>query len=139
MERLSKRALDDVTYHIIGAAFEVHRETGPGLLENVYHRCMKQELSSRGLAYISEMAVRLDYKGLSFDADLRCDLLVEGCIAVELKAVDRLAPVHEAQLLTYMKLLRVPKGILINFTCANIFREGQRTFVNELFRSLPDE
>lgn len=73
------------------------------------------------------------------DTELRCDFLVEDSIVVELKAVDALAPVHEAQILTYMKLLQKPKGILINFNCANLFKEGQRTFVNEIFRKLPDQ
>lgn len=135
---MTKKKLNELTYSIIGAAIEVHKELGPGLLESVYHKCLKQELEHRQLHYQSEMLVEVNYKGLSLDADLRCDLLIDDMIVVELKAVDALAPVHEAQLLTYMKLLEKPKGILINFTCANLFKEGQRTFVNELFRVLPD-
>lgn len=69
---------------------------------------------------------------------MRCDFVVEDSIVVELKAIDAVAPVHEAQLLTYMKLLEKPKGILINFNCANLFKEGQKTYVNEYFRTLPD-
>ena len=78
------------------------------------------------------------YKGIEIEAELRCDFLIENKIVVELKAVDAIAPVFEAQLLTYMKLLEKPKGILINFNCENLFEEGQRTYVNEYFRSLPD-
>lgn len=72
------------------------------------------------------------------EADLRCDFLVGDSIVVELKAVDAIVPVFEAQLLTYMKLLQKPKGILINFNCTNLFKEGQKTYVNEYFRNLPD-
>ena len=81
----------------------------------------------------------MNYKGIDVDAELRCDFLVENAVVIELKTVDEIAPIHEAQLLTYMKLLKKPKGILINFNCVNLFKEGQRTFVNEYFRTLPDQ
>ena len=116
----------------------MHKELGPGLLESVYHSCMKQELKYRKLNFASEMPVKVQYKGVIVDSDMRCDLVVEDKVVVELKAVESVPPVFEAQLLTYMKLLKLPKGILFNFTCKNIFQEGQRTFVNELFRRLPD-
>ena len=135
---MTKKFVDELTYQIIGAAIEVHKALGPGLLESVYHKCMKQELSLRKLHFLSELMVPVSYKGIDLDAELRCDLLVEDAIVTELKAVDASAPIHEAQLLTYMKLLQKPKGILINFNCANLFKEGQRTYVNELFRGLPD-
>jgi GxxExxY protein len=136
---MTKKYLDRLTYEIIGAAIEVHKALGPGLLESVYHKCMEQEMHLRKLTFILELVVAVNYKGIDLDTQLRCDLLVEGAIVIELKAVDVILPVHEAQLLTYMKLLQKPKGILINFNCANLFREGQRTFVNELFRDLPEE
>lgn len=136
---MTKKYLNDLTYKIVGAAIEVHKALGPGLLESVYHKCIKQELTIRKLNYQSELIVDVNYKGLTLDTELRCDLLIENHIVVELKAVDAIAPVHEAQLLTYMKLLELPKGILINFNCANLFKEGQKTFVNELFRNLPEE
>jgi len=136
---MTKKYLNDLTYQNIGAAIEVHKALGPGLLESVYHKCMKQELFLRKLAFLSELAVNIQYKGIDLDTELRCDLLVDDAIVVELKAVDAIAPIHEAQLLTYMKLLNKPKGILINFNCANLFKEGQKTFVNELFRNLPEE
>src|SRR5262245_5005862 len=134
MDGLSKADVDAISYKVVGAAIEVHKMLGPGLLENVYHQCMKRELSLVGLEFVSEFLFPLNYKGIGLDAELRCDFLVEGCVAVELKAVENVAPVFDAQTLTYMMLLEVPKGILINFTCTNIFKEGQRTFVNELHR-----
>ena len=100
---------------------------------------MKQEFFLRELTFISEFLVPVHYKGINVNADLRCDFVVMDLVIVELKAVDGIAPVHEAQLLTYMKLLEKPKGILINFNCVNLFKEGQKTFVNEIFRSLPDQ
>jgi len=135
---MTKKYLDELTYEIIGAAIEVHKSLGPGLLESVYHKCLRQEFIIRSLSFGSEFLVPVAYKGIHVDTDLRCDFLVEDSIVVELKAVDMIAPVFEAQLLTYMKLLEKPKGILINFNCANLFKEGQRTYVNEYFRLLPD-
>lgn len=135
---MTKKYLDELTYKIIGAGIEVHKNIGPGLLESVYHKCLKQEFFLRGLNYKSEFIVPVEYKGIEVEADLRCDFLIENAIVVELKAVDAILPVFEAQLLTYMKLLKIPKGILINFNCANLFKDGQQTFVNEYFRLLPD-
>lgn len=135
---MTKRYLDELTYEIIGAAIEVHKAIGPGLLESVYHKCLKHEFFLRKLRCGSEFYVPVQYKGLEMEADLRCDFLVGDSIVVELKAVDAIVPVFEAQLLTYMKLLQKPKGISINFNCTNLFKEGQKTYVNEYFRNLPD-
>ncbi len=137
--KTTKKELDELTFNIIGAAIEVHKALGPGLLESVYQKCLKQEFFFRELRYTSEFIVPVNYKGMDIYADLRCDFLVMDLIVAELKAVDAIAPVHEVQLLTYMKLLEKPKGILINFNCANLFKEGQRTFVNEYFRTLPEQ
>ena len=136
---MTKKYLNELTYKIIGAAIEVHKELGPGLLESVYHKCLKQELFLRNIKFTSEQIVPVNYKGVSIDAELRCDLVIENAIVVELKSVEAIVPVFEAQLLTYMKLLDMPKGIIINFNCTNIFKEGQKTFVNEIFRDLPEE
>ncbi|MBX2894978.1 MAG: GxxExxY protein [Cyclobacteriaceae bacterium] len=136
---MTKNYLDELTYQIVGAAIEVHKALGPGLLESVYHKCLKQEFLIRYMNFGSEFLVPVEYKGVHVETDLRCDFLVEDSIVVELKAVDVLVPVFEAQLLTYMKLLEKLKGILINFNCANLFKEGQRTYVNEYFRLLPDK
>lgn len=138
MKTLTKSYLTELAYQIVGAAIEVHKALGPGLLEGVYHKCLKQEFATRQLVFFSEYIVPVNYKGLEIEAELRCDFLVEDAIVVELKAVDAVAPVHEAQLMTYIKLMEKPKGILINFNCANLFKEGQRTFVNEFFRQLPE-
>ena len=135
---MTRQKINHLTYRIIGAAIEVHKAIGPGLLESVYHKCLKQELQLMGLSFESEFVVPIHYKGLDMETELRCDLLVEDQIVVELKAVDLMLPVFEAQLLTYMNLLKMPKGILINFKCANLFSQGQRTYVNRYFRDLRD-
>ncbi|NNE98636.1 MAG: GxxExxY protein [Pyrinomonadaceae bacterium] len=136
---MTKRYLDKLTYDVVGAAIEVHKATGPGLLESVYHRCMKHELTRRKIRFRTELSVPVQFKGIVLETELRCDLFIEGCLAVELKAVGDLLPVNEAQLMTYMKLLKAPKGILINFNCTNIFKQGQKTLVNDLYRRLPEE
>ena len=136
---LTKRYLDELTYEIVGGAIEVHKIMGRGLLESVYHQCLKEELLHRKINFLTEMRIPVSYKGRILDIDFRCDLFVEGCVVVELKAVQEMTNVFEAQLLSYMKLLKSPKGILINFNCSNIFKEGQKTFVNEYFTSLPQQ
>ncbi|MFH0895024.1 MAG: GxxExxY protein [Bacteroidota bacterium] len=134
---ITKKYIDQISFEIIGAAIEVHKELGPGLLESIYHRCMKEELSSRNLTFFSELITPVHYKGKVLETELRCDFLVENLVVVELKTVEAFAPVHEAQLLSYMRLLEKPKGILINFYCSNIFKEGQKTMVNEIYKALP--
>jgi GxxExxY protein len=136
---ITKNYLKELTYQINGAAIEVHKELGPGLLESVYHKCLKKELSLRGISFESEFLVLIDFKGTPIETELRCDLLIEKCIVIELKAIESLAPIHQAQILTYMKLLKAPKGILYNFHCVNLFNEGQKTYVNEYFRDLIEE
>ena len=107
--------LEAVTHQVIGAAIEVHRFLGPGLLENVYHECLCHELSLRGIAFESEAVLSAEYKGLQFEAGYRSDLIVARSVIVEIKAVEQLLPVHSAQLLTYMKLAKVKVGLLVNF------------------------
>ncbi len=135
---LTKSYLTDLTYQINGAAIEVHKFLGPGLLESVYHKCLKKELTERGISFQSELLVPIQFKGIELETDLRCDLFIENCIVVELKAIEAIAPIHHAQLLTYMKLLEAPKGILFNFHTVNLFKDGQKTFVNEYFKDLED-
>lgn len=139
MDAISKKYLNIMTYEIIGAAIEVHKELGPGLLESVYHKCLKKELETRQIQFETELCVPIEYKGEDIDADLRCDFFIDDCIVVEIKSVDSFKPIFEAQLLTYMKLLKAPKGILINFNVQNIFKEGQKTYVNDYFRNLKEE
>lgn len=102
---LTKKHLDDLTYEIIGSVIEVHKIMGRGLLESVYHQCLKEELLHRKINFLTEMRVPVNYKGKELNMDFRCDLFVENSIVVELKCVQEFHPVHEAQLLTYMKLL----------------------------------
>lgn len=135
---ITKKFLNDLTYEIIGVAIEVHRHLGPGLLESVYHSCMQEEFKLRDIPVKSQMVIPIEYKGLDIEALLRCDFLVDDLVVVELKSAEKILPIHEAQLITYMKLLKVAKGIIINFNVTNIFKEGQKTFVNELFRELPE-
>jgi len=136
--KITKTYLKDLVYQVNGAAIEVHRALGPGLLESVYHKCMKQELKDRKIQFKSEIVVPVHYKGLDLDADLRCDFFIENILAVEIKAVEYVLPVHEAQLMTYMKLLEVPLGLMINFNVTHIFKDGQRTYVNELYKLLDE-
>ena len=117
---ISKTYLTDLVYKVNGAAIEVHKALGPGLLESVYHKCLKKELTIRGISFQSELLVPVSYKGLEIDTELRCDLFVENILVVELKAIESILPIHEAQILTYMKLLTVPKGLMINFNTVNI-------------------
>ena len=107
--------LNGITQQIIGAAIAVHKEFGPGLLESVYEVCLMQEMENNGLKVASQVELPLWYKGKLTDKKFRIDLLVEDEIVVELKAVDSLLPIHEAQLLTYMKLTNKHLGLLINF------------------------
>jgi GxxExxY protein len=136
ISKYTKSYIKDLTYKINGAAIEVHKELGPGLLESVYHKCLKRELELRDIKFKSELIIPIDYKGIAIDSELRCDLFVEDVIVVELKSVEKILPIHQSQLLTYMKLLESPQGILINFNCSNIFNEGQKTYVNEIYRTL---
>ena len=134
---ITQKYLDELTYEIIGGAIEVHKTMGRGLLESVYHQCLKEELLHRKINFLTEMKIPVIYKSKQLEIDFRCDLFVEKCLVVELKSVQEMTNVFEAQLLTYMKLLKSPKGVLINFNCSNIFKQGQKTYVNEYFNLLP--
>ncbi len=136
---VTKKYLSELTYKVIGCAIEVHKHLGPGLLESIYEKCFLRELDLRGITNKRQIWVPLEYKGLLLDAELRLDVLVEDILCVELKAQEGLLPIHDAILLSYMQMLQKPKGILINFHCANIFKEGQKTLVNNLFTLLPEE
>jgi GxxExxY protein len=104
-----------LTEEIIGAAIEVHRDKGPGLIESIYEWCMMCELGLRQLRSKSQQVVNITYKGFTRVEPLRFDILVEGCVLVEAKAVEKVLPIHKAKLLSYMKLLDVPLGLVINF------------------------
>jgi GxxExxY protein len=100
---------------VIGAAIEVHRIKGPGLIEEIYSRCLGRECELRNIPFVKELRVFLEYKGLVFEQPLRLDILVDDVLIVELKAAEKMLPFHKAQLLSYMKLLNKPLGLLINF------------------------
>ena len=121
--------LNGVTEQIIGAAIEVHKTLGPGLLESVYEECLCHELSLRGAVFERQVLLPVEYKGLKLDCGYRLDLLVKKAVVVELKAVERIEPIHEAQLLTYLKLGDWRVGLLINFNVA-ILKSGIKRIVN---------
>jgi len=103
------------TGKVIGAAIEVHRVRGAGLLEEIYEKCLMRELELRSIPARRQLVVPIEYKGLVFDQPLKLDVYVDECLILELKSVERILPVHKAQLLSYMKLMDSPLGLLINF------------------------
>jgi GxxExxY protein len=114
MHPLFERA-SGLTESIIAGAIEVHRDKGPGLIESIYEWCLTKELELRGLKCVSQQVVVVEYKGFIREEPLGFDVLVEGCVLVEAKAVEKVLPIHKAKLLSYMKLLNIPLGLLINF------------------------
>ena len=114
MHALYKKA-DELSREVIGSAIEVHRIKGPGLIESIYEKCLMRELNLRGISAANQQVVKIEYKGYLFEESLRFDLLVENCLLLELKSVREILPIHKAQLLSYMKLLDVSLGLLINF------------------------
>jgi len=127
---ITQKYLDELPYNVIGCAIEVHKIIGRGLLESAYHQCLKEELRYRKINFLTELKVPIIYKEKILQTDFRCDLFIENCLVVEIKSVSVVPNVFEAQLLTYMKLLKAPKGIIINFNCDNIFKNGQKTLLN---------
>lgn len=110
-----KLRYEELTERILGAAIEVHKILGPGLMESAYEECLCHELNLRGLRFERQMMVPVSYKGVNLDCGYKLDLLIEDTVILELKCADRITSVHEAQLLTYMKLLTKPVGFIINF------------------------
>lgn len=106
---------DELSRIAIGAAIEVHKLKGPGLIESIYEKCLMRELELQGVPATQQVRVPIEYKGLTFDESLRIDILIEQHLVLELKAVEKVMPVHKAQLLSYMKLLDAPLGLIINF------------------------
>jgi GxxExxY protein len=107
--------INQLTHEVIGAAIEVHRKLGPGLLESAYRKCLCRELMLRGIPYKKEQPLPLEYKGIHLECGYRVDILVGGIVAIEVKSVEALAPIHDAQLLTYLRLGGWRVGLLINF------------------------
>jgi len=128
-----KAAINSITKEVIGAAMAVHRELGPGLLESACESCLAYELAERGLSFERQKALPVLYKGVTVDCGYRLDLVVEDLVIIELKAVERLEPVHEAQVISYLKLSGLPVGLLINFN-VRLLKQGIRRFVNGQLR-----
>jgi GxxExxY protein len=127
-----REQLDALTESIIGAALEVHRELGPGLLENAYQACLTYELLGRGLSIERQKPLPVVYKGQRVDSAYRLDLVVEGLIIVEIKAIERLERVHSVQLLSYLRFAKCPIGLLFNFHAGFLTRDGLRRVANNL-------
>lgn len=134
---MTKKQITQLSYEITGLAIKVHRTLGAGLLESIYEKCLVHELIKNGYDVKKQVKVPINYEEITIDADLKIDLLVNDSVIVELKAIEQLLPIHEAQLLTYMKILKKPQGLLINFFTDNITK-SLKPFVNEYFRILPD-
>ncbi len=135
---MTKKQIAQLSYEIIGYAIKVHKKLGPGLLERIYEECLKYELETNGYDVQQQINIEIDYYDLELENPLRLDLLVNDCVIVELKTVENFHPIDEAKLLTYMKLLRIPQGLLINFNTTNITK-STKPFVNEYFTRLKDE
>ncbi len=120
---------EELTGQIIGAAIEVHKQLAPGLLESTYQACLCHELELRGISFECQKPLPLEYKGIRLECGYRIDLLVAGLVIVEIKSVEALAPIHEAQLLTYLKLTGIKVGFLINFNVV-VLKEGIRRLVH---------
>jgi GxxExxY protein len=129
MGRLDMEVLNNISGQIIKGAIEVHKQLGPGLLESTYEGCLIYELVDSGLSVQSQVPFPVKYKGKLIDIGYRVDLLVEGIVVVELKSVERLLPIHSAQILTYLKLSDLKVGLLINFNAQKI-KDGIRRFIN---------
>jgi GxxExxY protein len=125
--------LNEISSRILGAAFKVHTEIGPGVLESVYQSCMHHELKTAGLRVEAQVAVPVQYDGLQLESGYRIDLLVEYTVIVELNCVDALLPIHKAQLLTYLKLANKPLGLLLNFNVVHM-RDGIKRILNNRYK-----
>jgi len=121
--------IDEITGSIVDAAYKIHTGLGPGLLESVYEAVLERELEKRGLVVERQKVISFEYEGMRFEEGLKVDLLVEGTVVVELKSVEKFAPVHAKQVLTYLRLLHLPVGLLINFGAPTI-KEGLQRIVN---------
>jgi len=134
---MTKKDVTKLSFEITGFAIKVHKKLGPGLLESVYEQCLKFELERNGYDVKQQVVVKIEYDDLELESTLRIDLLVNDIVIIELKTVEYILPIHEAQLLTYMKLLEKPQGLLINFYTTNITK-SLKPFVNEYFSRLDD-
>lgn len=134
---MTKKEVTQLSYEITGFAIKVHKTLGPGLLESIYEKCLVHELEKNGYSVQKQLKVPIIYDDIVIDAELKVDLLVNDCVVVELKAVEELNPIFEAQLMTYMKILKKPQGLLINFFTTNITK-SLKPIINEYFKDLPE-
>ena len=119
---------EELTGKVIGAAIEVHRDVGPGLLESTYEQCLAYELKLRGLSFKVQVPIPVQFKGVKLDCGYRADLVVEDILVVELKSVEQIVKIHEAQLLTYMKHAKAEVGLLINFN-VTVLKQGIKRYL----------
>ena len=136
---ITQRKINDLAYKIVGACIEVHKIAGPGLYEDVYHKCLEKEFRILGLNFRSELEIPFSYKGENINCKLKCDFLIENFIVLEIKAVSEFHNIHRAQTMNYMNLLKAHRSILINFNVNNIYHEGYEAFASKSFQSLPRE
>ncbi|WP_294291712.1 GxxExxY protein [uncultured Chryseobacterium sp.] len=137
---MTKTQITQLSYEIIGCAIKVHKELGPGLLESVYEACLAYELKEKGekgFIVDQQISTKINYEKIEIETPLKIDLLVNDTVIIEVKTVESLLPVHQAQLMTYMKLLKKPQGLLINFYTDNISK-SMIPLLNEYFTKLPE-
>lgn len=130
---ITQKYITDLTYRINGACIEFHKILGAGLAEIVYHKALEKEFQLRNLEYKSEFQIPVIYKDEYLNCDFKCDFLIEDLIVLEIKSVSSILEIHKSQILNYMNLLKVPKGILVNFNVKNLYHFGQETFINKYF------
>lgn len=130
---ITQKYITDLTYKINGACIEVHKILGSGLAEMVYHKALEKEFRLRSIEFKSEFQVSVIYKDEYLDCDFKCDFLIEDLIVLEIKSVTSILDIHKFQVINYMNLLKVPKGILVNFNVKNLYHFGQETFINKYF------
>ena len=133
---ITQKYITDLTYRINGASVEVHKILGSGLAEIVYHKALEKEFQLRNIQFKSEFVIPVIYKEENLNCDFKCDFLIEDLIVLEIKSVTQILDIHKSQVLNYVNLLKVPKGILVNFNVKNLYHLGQETFVNKYFDQL---
>jgi GxxExxY protein len=135
---ITQKYVNQIAYKIIGCAIEVHKELGPGLLESLYEECLVYELMDKGLKVTSQQQIIPLYKGIECKSRLRFDIMVEDLVLVENKSTNGFSPIDQAQLLSYMNILKKPKGLLINYNVMNITTDGLIPLVNKYFQKLSE-
>jgi GxxExxY protein len=135
---ITQKYVNQIAYKIIGCAIEVHKELGPGLLESLYEECLVYELMDKGLKVTSQQQIIPLYKWIECKSRLRFDIMVEDLVLVENKSTNGFSPIDQAQLLSYMNILKKPKGLLINYNVMNITTDGLIPLVNKYFQKLSE-